>query len=146
MHLFGIGQTQKPYPTNDASAVKELHIYKAYLHSSLNFEHRDYFPFFTSLNFRCEASFFPLFTHMFSLQFTASFISNLICFFGFYFFNLVDRQSLTDEAFVWDRVGICALSYKRCVSCCGGSYIYIRPFCQFFCLAADRRIPLSARR
>ncbi len=62
MHLFGIGQGYRPYPTNDASACCErTTIYNAFPPVFCKLKDRSIFPFCQNCESWRETSFFPIF-------------------------------------------------------------------------------------
>jgi len=92
MHLFGIGQGYKPYPTNDASACCEAtYIYKTNIH----FTNIGIFPFllhFANLGFMTLSSFYELFlfyTH-FPLK-LSSHLQTQLLFFVLFLFRFQDN-------------------------------------------------------
>ena len=66
MHLFGIGQGYKPYPTNDASACWKQHLYiTPFRQFFCQLEDRSIFPFCQNCEFWMETAIFPIFKNHF---------------------------------------------------------------------------------
>ena len=117
--LFGIGQDQKPYPTNMRQRAAKRHIY---IRPLFVLRRQGYFPFYVVLRTQGISPFLRFVSFYIFYKLLSKFQWILDC----------RKASADDDACVWDRAGFEALSYKRCVSELRLRNIYIRPFCRFY--------------
>jgi len=105
MHLFGIGQGYKPYPTNDASACwKQLHIYKPYFPTFFPSGRKESFLYFPKYHINIGNSCFSYFPQCSLCMVVLLGISFSVGKYIFVVLSLLVKKGSADvDAFVWDR-------------------------------------------